>query len=241
MSVAELQPPVAAGRRRPRGRRRGSRRERAERRAGADGSGSPVVVLVVVVAAAALRPLLERLLDDPAVAHWATIFVAIAVQAMPFLVLGVAVSARRSRRSCPPALLPRMLPDRPRSRCRSPRSPAPRCPAASAARSRSPDGWSTAASPPAAALDVPACRRPRSTRSCWSRRRWRFPASPRWCVARLVASLLAATSVGLVWARFGRDDLLAPRTPRARPRGAAARASSCATAQHDLLAAPAAS
>jgi hypothetical protein len=36
-------------------------------------------VALVVVAAAVLRPSLERLLDRPAVAHWATVFVAIAV------------------------------------------------------------------------------------------------------------------------------------------------------------------
>ena len=52
-----------------------------------------VVVVLVIVAAAVLRPLLEDLLDRPAVAHWATIFVSIAIAAMPFLVLGISISA----------------------------------------------------------------------------------------------------------------------------------------------------
>src|ERR1051325_7079230 len=63
-----------------------------ERRIGS-GQAGVLVVLLVVIAAAALRPLLERLLGNDAVAHWATIFVAIAIQAMPFLVLGITVSA----------------------------------------------------------------------------------------------------------------------------------------------------
>ena len=65
------------------------------------------VVVLVVVAAACLRPALQDLLDRPAVAHWATIFVAIAVQAMPFLVLGVTVSAAIAA-FVPPGLLPRV-------------------------------------------------------------------------------------------------------------------------------------
>src|SRR4029450_7163825 len=56
-------------------------------------AGAGVWVAAVVVIAAVCRPLFERLLDHPAIAHWATIFVAITVQALPFLVLGVTVSA----------------------------------------------------------------------------------------------------------------------------------------------------
>jgi uncharacterized protein len=70
------------------------------------------VVVLVIVAAAALRPLLQDLLDKPAVAHWATIFVAITVQAMPFLALGITVSAAIAA-FVPDDFLPRVLPDRP--------------------------------------------------------------------------------------------------------------------------------
>src|SRR6478672_13762556 len=78
---------------------------RRDRRADA---GLAVVVLVIV-AAAALRPLLQDLLDRPAVAHWATIFVAITVQAMPFLALGITVSAAIAA-FVPDDFLPRALP-----------------------------------------------------------------------------------------------------------------------------------
>jgi uncharacterized membrane protein YraQ (UPF0718 family) len=74
--------------------------------------GGVGVVAAVVVAAAVCRPLLEDVLDRPAVANWATVFVAIAVQAMPFLVLGVAISAAVAA-FVPPGFLPRALPRRP--------------------------------------------------------------------------------------------------------------------------------
>jgi uncharacterized membrane protein YraQ (UPF0718 family) len=41
----------------------------------------------------ALRPFFDGPLDNPAVQTWATIFVSLVIQAVPFLVLGVVVSA----------------------------------------------------------------------------------------------------------------------------------------------------
>ena len=76
------------------------------------GSLGVAVVLAVVVAAAALRPVVEDLLAHRAVAHWATLFAAIAIAAMPFLVLGVCVSAAIAA-FVPPDFLPKLLPERP--------------------------------------------------------------------------------------------------------------------------------
>ncbi len=74
-------------------------------------------------------------------ANWATMFVAIIVQAVPFLVLGVTVSGGdRGVRAAGRAR--RLLPRRPRSPSRSRRRPASPCPGASAARCRSPAGSS---------------------------------------------------------------------------------------------------
>ena len=47
---------------------------------------------LLFLAAVALRPILSDWLDAPGLSNWATIFVAITVQAVPFLVLGVTVS-----------------------------------------------------------------------------------------------------------------------------------------------------
>src|SRR4030095_9826286 len=61
-----------------------------------------------------------------------------------------------------------------------------------------------------------------------------FPGQPEMVGARLAASLLAATVVGLVWARLGRDDLL--RRVRRRHVHEGGRLSVLVgTAQHDLM------
>src|SRR6266545_2604148 len=88
------------------------RGEREDRRDTRPVDAGIAIVALVVVAAAALRPLLNHLLDRPAIAHWATVFVAIAVQAMPFLVLGVVISAAVAA-FVPAGFLPRALPRRP--------------------------------------------------------------------------------------------------------------------------------
>jgi uncharacterized membrane protein YraQ (UPF0718 family) len=190
------------------------------------------VVVLVVVAAAALRPLLVDLLDRPAVAHWATIFVAIAVQAMPFLVLGVSVSAAIAA-FVPPSLLPRLLPDR----------PALSVPVAAVAGAALP-GCECGSVPiagrlvargaqPAAALtfllSAPAINPVVLVATAVA-----FPGRPEVVAARALASLLAATAVGLVWTRFGRDELLA-RARRGHSHEGRPIAVLAGTAQHDLL------
>src|SRR4051812_13236083 len=164
------------------------------------------VVVLVILSAAALRPVLQDLLDRPAVAHWATIFVAIAVQAMPFLVLGISISAAVAA-LVPMGLLPRLLPDR----------PALSVPAAAVAGAALP-GCECGSVPiagrlvsrgaqPAAALtfllSAPAINPVVLVATAVA-----FPGRPSVVVARLLASLLAAMVVGFVWARFGRDELL---------------------------------
>ncbi|HEY7399359.1 MAG TPA: permease [Actinomycetota bacterium] len=191
------------------------------------------VVVLVVVAAAVLRPALQDLLDRPAIAHWATVFVAIAVQAMPFLVLGVTVSAVVAA-LVPAGFFPRMLPDR----------PALAVPVAAAAGAVLPGcecgsvpiaGRLVAqGAPPAAALafllSAPAINPVVLVATAVA-----FPGRPEMVVARFAASLLAANLVGLIWARRGRDELL----DRARRRRSAVDgpplAVLVATAQHDFL------
>jgi hypothetical protein len=204
------------------------------RRHGRDRRGDVAVAVValVVVAAALSRPLLERLLDEPAVAHWATIFVAIAVQAMPFLVLGVAISAAVAA-FVPAGFLPGVLPRRPElavpvAAVAGAALPGCECgsvPIAGRLVSRG--------APPAAALtfllSAPAINPVVLVATAVA-----FPGRPEVVLARLLASLLAATVVGLIWARFGRNELLG----RARRRSSHAGrppAVLLGTAQHDLL------
>ena len=192
------------------------------------------IVATVVLAAALFRPLLEDLLDRPAVANWATVFVAITVQAMPFLVLGVGVSALVAA-LVPAGMLPRMLP----------RRPALAVPAAAAAGVALPGcecgsvpiaGRLVAqgAPPPAALaflLSAPAINPVVLVATAVA-----FPGRPAVVLARFLASLAAATIVGLLWARRGRDDLLDRAHQRRRDDDDGHPLTVLATtAQHDLL------
>jgi uncharacterized membrane protein YraQ (UPF0718 family) len=190
------------------------------------------VVLLVVIAAAALRPLLERLLGNAAVAHWATIFVAIAIQAMPFLVLGVAVSAAVAA-LVPAGLLPRLLPRRselavPVAAIAGAALPGCECGSVPIARRLVNQGVPSAAAL-TFLLSAPAINPVVLVATAVA-----FPGKPEVVAARGVASLIAATVVGLVWARFGRDDLLARARQRHHHEGRPL-AVFAETAQHDLL------
>src|SRR5215207_6206234 len=158
-------------------------------------------VLVVVLAAAALRPALEDLLDRPAVAHWATIFVSITIAAMPFLVLGVTISAAIAA-FVPAGLLPRVLPDRPAfavpaAAVAGAALPGCECGSVPIARRLVAQG----VAPPAALtflLSAPAINPIVLVATAVA-----FPGRPEVVVARALASLLAATAVGLVWTKMG--------------------------------------
>lgn len=191
-----------------------------------------VVVVLVILLAALLRPLLQDLLDRPAIAHWATIFVAIALQAVPFLVLGVTISAAIAA-FVPAGVLPRLLPQQ----------PALAVPVAAVAGAALPGcecgsvpiaGRLVSRGAPAAAaltflLSAPAINPVVLVATAVA-----FPNDPTMWVARLLASLLAATAVGLVWVKLGRDELLG-RARRGHTHEGSRGAVFAGTAQHDLL------
>jgi uncharacterized protein len=190
------------------------------------------VVVAVVLLAAALRPLLQALLDRPAVGHWATIFVAITIQATPFLVLGVTISAAIAA-FVPAGALPKLLP----------KNPAAAVPVAALAGAALP-GCECGSVPiasrlirrgaPAAAaltflLSAPAINPVVLVATAVA-----FPHNPRMWVARLVASLLASIAVGLVWVKLGREDWLG-RARRGHVHEGTKAQVLVGTAQHDLL------
>jgi uncharacterized membrane protein YraQ (UPF0718 family) len=203
----------------------------ARRRLGRGETGIAVVV-VVILAAAAFRPLLQDLLDRPAVAHWATIFVAIAIQAMPFLVLGVTISAAIAA-FVPAGALPKLLP----------KQPGLAVPVAAVAGAALPGcecgsvpiaGRLVARGAPAAAaltflLSAPAINPVVLVATAVA-----FPGRPEVWVGRLLASLLASIVVGLIWVKLGRDDLL-DRARRGHTHEGSKGAIFAGTAQHDLL------
>jgi uncharacterized membrane protein YraQ (UPF0718 family) len=189
-------------------------------------------VALVVLTAAVSRSLLEDLLDRAAIANWATVFVAITLQAMPFLVLGVSISAIVAA-FVPAGFLPRLLP----------RRPALAVPSAAAAGIALPGcecgsvpiaGRLVAqgAPPPAALaflLSAPAVNPVVLVATAVA-----FPGRPGVVLARFLASLATATVVGLLWARRGPNHLL-DRAPRRSGDDGRPLAVLATTAQHDLL------
>jgi uncharacterized membrane protein YraQ (UPF0718 family) len=168
-----------------------------------------LVVAAVIVAAALARPAIHDLVGRPAVANFATVFVAIVLQAVPFLALGVTVSAAIGT-FVPPGLLPRLLPRRPAAAVpvgaiAGVALPGCECGSVPIAR-RLVDRGAPAAAALAFLLSAPAINPVVLVATAVA-----FPGRPEMVAGRFVASLLAASTVGWIWARMGRDDLLASR------------------------------
>lgn len=199
----------------------------------------PRVIGVEALAVAVLTLLVVRFLlggggfTDDAVRTWGTLFVALNVQALPFLVFGVTISGVIAA-WLPPEALARVLP----------RNRAGAVAAASCAGVLLP-GCECGSVPisgrlvargvqPAAALAfmlaAPAIN-PVVLVATWVA----FPGEPMMAVARFVASLATAVLVGWLWLRRGATDALVERA-RARVQDRdTPMATFVATATHDLL------
>ncbi|GCD96445.1 permease [Embleya hyalina] len=164
-----------------------------------------VLALLVLLFA---QPWIVDRLGTPAVQTWATVFVAISVQALPFLVLGTLLSAAITA-FVPPSVFTKVLPER----------QALAVPVAGAAGAILP-GCECASVPvagglmargvaPAAALafllSSPAINPIVLTATAVA-----FPKQPEMVLARFVASLGTAVLMGWLWARFGRPEWIKP-------------------------------
>ncbi len=190
------------------------------------------IVVAVVVGAALVRPLVAGHLDAAGLQNWSTIFVAICVQALPFLVLGVTVSGAIAA-FVPPALLARLLP----------RQPVLAVPVAAAAGIALPGcecgsvpiaGRLVARGVPAAAAVTFLLAAPAVNPVVLVATAVAFPGQPRVVLARFVASMLAACAVGFVWIRRGRDEWVDKARHRDHTESSKL-ATFVETAQHDFL------
>ncbi|MGA6158349.1 permease [Stenotrophomonas sp. NPDC087984] len=195
-------------------------------------AGLPVAVLGVV--AIVLGPEISAGLDSRAVAAWRTVFTAIVVQGVPFLLLGTVVSAAISA-FVPAWVFTRVLP----------RNPALAVPVAGVAGAVLP-GCECASVPvagslmrrgvtPAAALafllSAPAIN-PIVLMATYVA----FPGNPWMVAARLVASLLTSVVMGWLWLRLGREEWLrAPKGPTGHTAGASRAEEFRVSLQHDFL------
>ncbi|UIX32504.1 permease [Streptomyces sp. GQFP] len=165
-----------------------------------------LALIVIATVASVLGPTLALDLYTPAVAAWWTVFTAVVVQAVPFLLLGTVVSAAIAA-FVPEKVFTRLLP----------RNQALAVPIAGAAGVVLP-GCECASVPvagslmrrgvaPAAALafllSAPAINPVVLVATSIA-----FPGQPDMVLGRLVASLATSVIMGWLWARFGRDEWL---------------------------------
>ncbi|GHD68529.1 permease [Streptomyces mirabilis] len=174
-----------------------------------------LALIAIATVASVLGPTLALDLATPAMAAWWTVFTAVAVQGVPFLLLGTLVSAAIGA-FVPEKVFSRLLP----------RNPALAVPVAGAAGVVLP-GCECASVPvagslmrrgvaPAAALafllSAPAINPVVLVATSIA-----FPGKPMMVFARLAASLTTAVVMGWLWVRFGRDEWLRlPTAPRPR-------------------------
>jgi uncharacterized membrane protein YraQ (UPF0718 family) len=173
--------------------------------------GSLEIFGAILLVAIVLRGPLADLLSRGAMQTWATVFIAVIVQATPFLVLGVLVSGAIAA-FVPARVFASLLP----------RHPALAVPVAGACGIALP-GCECGSVPianrlmdrgvqPSAALafllSAPAINPIVLVATAVA-----FQADGRMVWARLIAGLLTAVIVGLLWERLGRPDWLKPRVP----------------------------
>jgi uncharacterized membrane protein YraQ (UPF0718 family) len=165
------------------------------------------LLAVGLVAAALLRPALSGVFDAPAVQTWATVFVSICIQALPFLVLGVVVSGAIAA-FVSQEWFARVLPTRPVLAVPAAGLSGALLPGCECGSVPIAGGLVARGVMPAAAfaflLSAPAINPVVMVSTAVA-----FPGQPRVVVARFLASLLTAIVMGLLWSRFGRTDWLA--------------------------------
>jgi uncharacterized membrane protein YraQ (UPF0718 family) len=168
-----------------------------------------LLLTFVVLMGFLLQGPVRQALAAPVLQSWMTVFVAVVVQALPFLVLGVVLSACLAV-FVPPSFFARALPKR----------PALAVPVAGMAGAVLP-GCECASVPVAGALirrgvtpsaafafllSAPAINPVVLVATAVA-----FPGQPGMVVARFVASLVVACAMGWLWQRLGRADWLRPR------------------------------
>ncbi|MEV2211064.1 permease [Streptomyces sp. NPDC050997] len=193
---------------------------------------SPLTLTLLLILLVLAQGPIRRALSAPVMQSWMTVFVAVIVQALPFLVLGVLLSAAIAV-FVPPSFFARALPKR----------PALAVPVAGMAGAVLP-GCECASVPvagalvrrgvtPAAALafllSAPAINPIVLTATAVA-----FPNDPEMVLARFVASLLVACAMGWLWQRVGRAEWLRPPA-RAAYDGQSKGAAFWGSVRHDVM------
>ena len=170
------------------------------------------VLCAILVAAVALQGPLTSVLDLPALRTGATVFVAVCVQALPFLVFGVLVSGLIAA-FVSPAALRRMLPGNstaaiPVAGVAGVAMPGCECASVPVARRLMQQGVAPAVAL-AFLLAAPAVNPVVLASTAVA-----FPGEPLMVLARFLGSLLTACAMGWLWVRVGKAEWIAERALR---------------------------
>nr|WP_223198450.1 permease [Solihabitans fulvus] len=213
-----------------RGPRSGPRRPRANRIK----VTSLEVLCVLLVLALVLQNWLNQVLDVPGLRTGATVFVAVCVQAMPFLVLGVLISGAIAA-FVPASMLRKVLPRStalavPVAGLAGVALPGCECASVPVARRLMQQGV-----PPAVALSF-LLAAPAVNPIVLVATAVAFPGEPKMMLARFVGSMLTAVVMGWLWTRLGRAEWIAERALRKLPvrEGTSRWVVFAETARHDL-------
>jgi uncharacterized membrane protein YraQ (UPF0718 family) len=170
----------------------------------------PTTALVIALSLAVAVLVLSGTpwLNDPAVAAWRTVCLAITVQALPFLLLGTALSGAINA-FVPADLFTKVLPKRPAlavpvAGIAGVVLPGCECASVPVANSLIRRGVTPAAAF-AFLLSAPAINPIVLTATAVA-----FPGSPAMVLARLLASLATAAAMGWLWLWLGREEWLRP-------------------------------
>ncbi|MEU5110195.1 permease [Streptomyces longwoodensis] len=194
----------------------------------------PLLLLGAALLPGTALVVLGRWTDAPAVLAWRTVCLAVCVQALPFLLLGTALSGAINA-FVPASVFQRVLPRRgalavPVAGVAGVVLPGCECASVPVARSLIGRGVTPAAAF-AFLLSAPAVNPIVLTATAVA-----FPGRPEMVLARLVASLAAACAMGWLWLWLGKEEWLRPSVRHTGHRPGHSRwAEFRAGFQHDLL------
>ncbi|MER6945895.1 permease [Nonomuraea sp. NPDC000554] len=196
------------------------------------GRGLPWAIILLITALVAGRLLLAPHLTAPALRTWATVFVAVCLQALPFLVFGVMLSAAITA-FVPPSFWTKALPRQPYAAVPIAGAAGAVLPGCECASVPVASGLMSRGVAPAAALAF-LLASPAINPVVLVATAVAFPGNPAMVVARFVASLTVAVLAGWAWARFGRPEWLRVRAHTVVP-GQSKGGSFVEAMRHDLL------
>jgi uncharacterized membrane protein YraQ (UPF0718 family) len=184
-------------------------REKSDQQRGWQG-GSVEVFIALLLLVVALQGPINHIVSAPSVQNWMTVFIAVVAQALPFLILGVVLSAIIAV-FVPPAFFTRALPKRPVLAVAVAGVSGVALPGCECASVPVAGALVRSGVTPAAALtfllSAPAINPIVLTATAVA-----FPRNPEMVFARFGTSLLVACVMGWLWLRLGRTEWLRPPT-----------------------------